>query len=80
MLARTPAALKKRRYRQRLRDGVCVLHPEVYEAEFAEALQLSGRLSERETLDRGQLTHAAERVLREFTDRWLRMRSPPHQP
>jgi hypothetical protein len=29
MLARTPAALKKRRYRRRLRDGECVLNPEV---------------------------------------------------
>jgi len=72
MLARTPAALKKRRYRRRLRDGVCVLHPEVDEAGFAEALQLSGRLSENETLDRDQLTHAAARILREFTERWLR--------
>jgi len=72
MLARTPAALKKRRYRRRLRDGICVLHPEVYEAGFAEALQLSGRLSENKTLDRDQLTHAAARILREFTERWLR--------
>jgi hypothetical protein len=29
MLARTPAALKKRRYRRRLRDGICVLKVEV---------------------------------------------------
>jgi hypothetical protein len=47
MLARTPAAQKKRRYRKRLRDGAIVLHPEVNEHAFAEALLLSGRLDER---------------------------------
>jgi hypothetical protein len=79
MLARTPAAMKKRRYRRRLRDGVCVLHPGVKEAEFAEALLLSGRLSEREALHRDQLTRGAESILAEFTQRWLRMRDSPHQ-
>jgi hypothetical protein len=74
MLARTPAALKKRRYRRRLRDGRCVLSPEVVEHEFAEALILSGRLSEREALRREQLTHAAESILSEFTERWRRSR------
>jgi len=75
MLARTPAALKKRRYRRRLRDGVCVLSVEIKEAEFAEALLLANRLSERAALRRDQLTRAASDVLREFTDRWRRSRS-----
>jgi hypothetical protein len=70
MLARTPAALKKRRYRRRLRNGRCVLSPEVVEHDFAEALLLSGRLSEREALRRDQLTRAAEAILCEFTARW----------
>jgi hypothetical protein len=61
MLARTPAALKKRRYRRRLRDGRCVLSVEVKEAEFAEALMLAGRLTDRQALRREQLTRAAPR-------------------
>jgi len=56
MLARTPAALKKRRYRRRRRDGVCVLYVEVKEAEFAEALLTAGYLTERQALRRDQLT------------------------
>ena len=71
MLARTPAALKKRRYRRRLRDGVIVLNPEVREHLFAEALLLSGRLTERQALRRDQLTRAAESILSEFTARWV---------
>jgi hypothetical protein len=71
MLARTPAALKKRGYRRRLRDGIAVLNPEVRENAFAEALLLSGRLTDRQALRRDQLTHAAESILSEFTDRWL---------
>jgi len=46
MLACTPAPLKKQRYRKRQRDGIIVLHLEVHEHEFAEALLLSERLSE----------------------------------
>jgi hypothetical protein len=74
MLARSPAAVKKRRYRRRLRDGIAVLSPEVYEHAFAEALMLAGRLTERQALRRDQLTRAAEGILAEFTERWLRLR------
>jgi len=70
MLARTPAALKKRRYRKRLRDGVIVLPIEVPEAELAEAMIASERLTEAETTRRDALTHAAEDVLREWCARW----------
>jgi hypothetical protein len=73
MLARTPAALKKRRYRRRRRDGVCVLYVEVKEAEFAEAL-LTGYLTERQALRRDQLTREAKDILEQFIDRWR------HQP
>jgi len=55
MLARSPSALKKRRYRKRLRDG---------------ALLLSRRLDEGLALQRDELTRAGERILREFIDRW----------
>ena len=68
MLARTLAALKKRRYRRRLGDGVTVLNPEVYEHAFAEALLISGRLTDRQALRRDQLARAAESILAEFTD------------
>ena len=70
MLARTPAALKKRRYRRRRRDGVCVLYIEVKEAEFAEALLTAGYLTERQALRRDQLTREAKDILEQFTDRW----------
>ena len=72
MLARTPAALKKRRYRRRLRDGVVVLSIEIREAAFAEALIASTRLSEHEALRRDLLIRAANDILTEFTERWCR--------
>jgi hypothetical protein len=71
MLARTPAALKKRRYRRRLANGIVVLNIEVIEAAFASALLASDRLTEREALQRGKLAGAAEKILAEFTARWL---------
>jgi len=70
MLARTPAALKKRRYRRRLRDGLIVLNVEVREHEFAEALLLSQRLTDAQALRRDNLTSAAESILSEFAARW----------
>jgi hypothetical protein len=69
------SSAQEARYRRRLRDGVCVLSPQVKEAEFAEALMLAGRLTDRQALRRDQLTREAESILAEFTDRWLR-----HQP
>jgi hypothetical protein len=72
MLARTPGATtRKRRYRRRLANGVIVIHCEIREAEFAEALMLSKRLSERATLRRDKLANAAEAILQEFLQRWL---------
>jgi hypothetical protein len=78
MLARTPSAMKKRRYRKRLRDGVCVLRVEIKEAEFAEALLLSKRLTDRAALRREQLSREAESILAEFAQRWRKM-GPPSQ-
>jgi hypothetical protein len=74
MLARTPAALKKRRYRRRLANGVIVLSLEVREVEFAEALLLAKRLTDRQALRRDQLTREAKDILQEFTDRWRGLR------
>jgi hypothetical protein len=79
MLARTPAALKKRRYRRRRRDGMIAPCVQFHEHGFAEALITAGILTEQQALRRDQLTHAAESILAEFTDRWLRERGPPHQ-
>jgi hypothetical protein len=70
MLARTPAALKKRRYRRRLRDGLIVLPIEACEVEIVEALIISGRLTEAESISRDAITRAAEGVLREWCQRW----------
>jgi hypothetical protein len=75
MLARTPAAIKKRKYRRRLRDGLIVLPIEVSETELAEALIASERLSEDDTASRDALTRATETVVREWCDRW-RQRKP----
>jgi hypothetical protein len=75
VLARTPAALKKRRYRHRLRDGLIVLSIEVCECELAEALITSERLSERQSASRDELKHAVENVVREWCERW-RQRKP----
>jgi hypothetical protein len=74
MLARTPAAMKKRRYRRRLRDGLVVLHLEMVEADLVEALCLAGRLSEAEAVRRSALEHAAAEVLAEWAARWLHKR------
>jgi hypothetical protein len=72
MLARTPAATKKRAYRRRLRDGKIVLKLEVGEAELAAALIASERLTPAESRQRDALTHAVEGVLREWCQRWRR--------
>jgi hypothetical protein len=72
MLARTPAALKKRRYRRRLRDGLVVLRVEVAECELAEAMIAAGRLSPGAAVDRSELEAAAAAVLTEWAARWLR--------
>jgi hypothetical protein len=70
MLARTPAALKKRRYRRRLRDGLIVLRIEMKETDLAEAMLLSKRLIDRQALKRSELEGAAAGVLRDWCDRW----------
>jgi len=80
MLARTPAALKKRRYRRRRRDGMIAPHVQFHEHDFAEALITSKRLTDQQALRRDQLVREAENILLEFMQRWLGpMRSPHHQ-
>jgi hypothetical protein len=65
MLQRLPtsAALKKRRYRRRLREGVIVLKLEIREAELVEALLLSGRLRNAAAEARSALEHATQDVV-----------------
>jgi hypothetical protein len=70
MLARTPGALKKRKYRQRQRDGVILLRIEAKEADLVEALIASERLNDVQSLDRAELERAAGDVLREWCQRW----------
>src|SRR5262245_64758299 len=70
MLARTPAAAKKRAYRRRLRAGRIVLKLEVSEADLAEAMIAAERLTEAETTRRDALNRAAEGVLTEWCERW----------
>jgi len=72
MLARSPAAAKKRAYRRRLRGGLIVLKVEICECELAEALLAAGRLDPVRALQRAELERAAEGVLREWCDRWRR--------
>ena len=79
MLARTPEALKKQRYRRRLRDGLIVLPIEVRECELAEAMLRSERLTERQAASRDELKRATEDVVREWWQRWLGQ-EPPHKP
>jgi hypothetical protein len=71
MLARSPQALKKRRYRRRLRDGRIVLKLEVSECELAEALIAAERLPA-ESTSRDALTRATESMLRDWCDLWRR--------
>jgi len=70
MLARSPSATKKRRYRRRRRDGMIAPHVAFHEYGFAEALLMAGRLTEAEALPRDMLVRAAEDILREFIERW----------
>ena len=65
-----PAAVRKRDYRARSRRGAIKLRVEIHECDLAEAMILSGRLSEPQALDRSELVRAAALVLREWSDRW----------
>jgi hypothetical protein len=71
MLARTPAAIKKRAYRRRLRNGLRVIHLEIHEHRLTEALLAAGRLDAAAAEARSVLERAAEEVLAEWCTRWL---------
>jgi hypothetical protein len=70
MLARTPAATIKRRYRQRLRAGIRVLRIPVHETRLIEALLRSRRLNESEALDPARVQHEVELILADWVQRW----------
>ena len=72
MLARTSAAIRKRRQRSRWRDGTIMLPIEVHEHDLSEALIMAGALTPEQTLDRTELKRAAEMVLREWVGRWIK--------
>jgi len=72
MLARSPAAQKKRKYRRRLRDGMIAPHVQFHEHGLAEALLKSQRLTEAEAMRRDKLVREAEAILAEFIERWQR--------
>lgn len=64
------AALRQRAYRARQRDDMAVLDVSVSFNKFVSSLLCSGRLSEREALDRTKVELAAAKILADFTDRW----------
>jgi hypothetical protein len=71
VLARNPAAAKKRAYRRRLRAGRIVLKVEVGECELAEALIRAERVTADAALARDALQHEAEAILQDFIARML---------
>jgi hypothetical protein len=71
MLARSPAATKKRRQRRRQRDGFLWLPIEVREYELVAALIEARRLTADESGDHAKLKSAVEGVLVEWCERWL---------
>jgi hypothetical protein len=60
----------KRRYRQRLRDGVRVLRVPVHEARLIEALLRSRRLSEDEALDPVRVQREVAGIVVDWIARW----------
>jgi hypothetical protein len=74
MLTRSRKSERNRRYRERLRSGRICLKVEILEAEFAEALILSGRLDEASALQRHAIELCAGEILQTFTDRWRQHR------
>jgi hypothetical protein len=71
MLAKTPAAVSKRRYRARRRAGLMAYQIVCNEFELIEALLVAGRLTEREALDRHAVERATGEVVSEWAQRWL---------
>jgi hypothetical protein len=65
------AALRKRRYRSRQRDGVVCLRVLANEELVAAALIESGLLSEDEALDKAKVEVGVAKVLQEWTRRWF---------
>jgi hypothetical protein len=65
-------AVKKRGQRARADRGEFGINVTINECRMAEAMIVSGRLSERQALDRTKLTQAIELLLIEFADRWLK--------
>lgn len=65
MLARSPGAQKKRRQRERARNGLTVLGVGVHEHNLIEALIKAELLTEAQALDRGELARAGSQAASE---------------
>ncbi len=67
---RRAAAARQRRVRQRRKAGLACFEIEVSEHEIAEALILSGRLTEAEALRRTLIERELGVLVEDFIERW----------
>jgi len=68
-MAREPNAVKQKRYRERKRKHLRVLHVPVHDA-FIETLITSGWLSEREALTQAGVSDALAEIAVIWTKKW----------
>lgn len=64
------SARRKRRFRERQKAGAVVLRIEICEHQLAEALIVSGRLSDAEAMHRAELERAAAAILEQWAHSW----------
>jgi hypothetical protein len=64
--------IRKRRLRSRARRGLVVLRVEIDHDRLVEAQLISGRLSERDALDRRRVEADVAEIVNEWAARWLK--------
>ena len=64
-------AERQRRARERRRRGVVSFHIEAHEHRLAEALIVSGRLTDTQALERRQIEHELAKLVEDWIHRWL---------
>ena len=69
-----PAAVRQRRARARRRQGMVSLRLDVHEHRLAEALMVSGRLTDTQALERRQIEHELAKLVEDWIRRWLETR------